>query len=267
MSNPDPGLEAVSGYLRAIPNLESVIGEALRQAIDDVIEGPRTGRWRLEDLSKVEKSYIGTRVEILVRTALKAGQGRKLDYLIAGHEVDAKYTISMWDWMIPQEAMGELCLLLSANDADSSFVAGLVRIEERILTEGKNQDKKRHIASNRRDAIRWLVRQGKLPRNFLMQDINAEDRRMIFSMPAGQDRVNLMFRRFPRKPIPAAAIIAAATEFQNARPRVLEAAKALPEFRILDGENPGDREAAKALGISLAAGHFVSVQADGAGKR
>lgn len=126
MDKQDPPLEEVFKYLQQFPNFNAVIGQAIRQAIDEVIEGPRTGRWKVDALEKVEKTYIGTRVEIIVRSALGLEKGSTLDYVIVGHEVDAKFTL-LKAWMIPQEAVSQLCLLLAADDENLKFSAGLVR--------------------------------------------------------------------------------------------------------------------------------------------
>ncbi len=256
-------LDVVYKFLMSVPKLESTVGNAIRQGIDEVIQGPRTGRWSIDELEKVEKTYIGTRVEILVRSALGLERGNELsgnpDYRIRGHFVDAKFSIFHWRWMIPREAMGQLCLLISAEDAASLFHVGLVRITEDILTASGNRDGKRSISAAGRTAIRWVVEEGKLPRNFLMHDINAKERAALFKMPAGQARVNELFLRFPHKPIPATTVVELATEFEDARRHAIEAAREVG-CEILDGDDPNDVKAAAKLNITLPPGHFISTK-------
>ena len=56
----DNGIEAITSSLTIGEDLASVAGAAVRQAIDEVIDGGRTGRWCIDQLEKVEKTYIGT---------------------------------------------------------------------------------------------------------------------------------------------------------------------------------------------------------------
>ena len=56
----DNGIEAITSSLTIREDLASVAGAAVRQAIDEVIDGGRTGRWCIDQLEKVEKTYIGT---------------------------------------------------------------------------------------------------------------------------------------------------------------------------------------------------------------
>lgn len=51
----------------------------LRQALDEVIDGMRTGRWSVESLEKTEKTYIGTKVEILFKFDFDLPDGQNLD--------------------------------------------------------------------------------------------------------------------------------------------------------------------------------------------
>ena len=48
-------------------NFALEVPRRLREALDEVIDTPRTGRFTLSQLEKTEKTYIGTKVEILVR--------------------------------------------------------------------------------------------------------------------------------------------------------------------------------------------------------
>lgn len=92
-----------------------------RSAIDEVIDTARTGRYFLSDLEKTEKTYLGTKFEILLRDWLNVPRGIVLDLLIGGREVDVKSTTSGGSgWMIPPEAIGQLCVLLRVNEQDST---------------------------------------------------------------------------------------------------------------------------------------------------
>ena len=263
----DEPLDQVFKFIKNFPKFGEVIGLAIRQAIDDVIEGPRTDRWSIAALDKVEKTYIGTRVEILVRNALGVPRGRVLDYLIEGHEVDAKFSIYHGKWMIPQEAVGEICLLLSANDEELTFNVGVVRADITILTAGQNQDKKRSISAVGRSNIRRLIDVGQLPKNFLMHEISVSDRIEIFREPAGQARVNTLFRLLPNKPIPAEVISALASHPQHMATYAAYESKRMTGFTILSGHVVNEVMEARKFGVELRPGYFMRTEADDANIR
>lgn len=41
------------------PDPEETFGEVIRRSIDEVLDGPRTGGWSLDQLEKTEKTYVG----------------------------------------------------------------------------------------------------------------------------------------------------------------------------------------------------------------
>jgi hypothetical protein len=255
----DTALDQVESKLSRVPLIGDILGRAIRQGIDDVIQGPRTGRWNIADLEKTEKSYIGTRIEIEVRAGLGVERGKKLDYLIEGHEVDLKFSIKYGGWMIPREAQDEICLVLSANDSKHLFWAGLIRADKDVLRPGKNQDRKGSVSAAGRDKIRWLVREGKLAKNFFMHDLEQRARDLIFAQPPGQARVNELFLQCERRVIPGSAIVAAATEVDDSAPRVAVAAQELKQMEILDGNKEDARRRAQVLNIRLLPGHYVAI--------
>ncbi len=112
----DHTLEKAVAWFRSQARFDERFAAAIRQSLDEVFDGQRTGRYRLEQLSKVEKTYIGTKVEIVVQDAFGLERGRRLDYMVDEQEVDAKWSMTSGGWMIPTEAVGELCLCLTAND-------------------------------------------------------------------------------------------------------------------------------------------------------
>src|SRR4051812_26754403 len=74
--------------LRRIPKGTSpgeFFGGLVRRAVDEVLT-LQSMRYRIDQLAAPEQTYIGTRVEILVREALDVGIGLRSDTLIAGEE-------------------------------------------------------------------------------------------------------------------------------------------------------------------------------------
>jgi len=192
------GLLSVANYFNEFPEagttLESIVGDMLRLAIDEVIDMPRTGRFSVDELEKTEKTYIGTKVEIVFRDLFKLEKGIKLDLLVNGQEVDVKNTIGP-NWTIPCEAVDQICILLKTNDLRSLFGFGLIICRERVLNKGRNRDQKRTLSKQGREEILWLVENGALPKNVFLH-MDSELRSSILSASSGAKRLANLFRSF-----------------------------------------------------------------------
>lgn len=252
----DEHLEAVTKWLRSIP-LEKTIGACLRQAIDEVLDGQRTGRFDIDDLEKTEKTYLGTKVEIIIRSTLGLQRGKRMDYLIQGREVDSKFTIGK-NWTIPREANGHICLLTSADDHNSAFRVGIVRISNAILNIGENRDGKRTLSSAGRQAVEWLVPGGSLPANILM-GLPEADRTAISAASAGyrghgnggQLRTNELFRRVQGRPVDRNTVLTVARQDDSPK-RVRDARNKLrPEGIIILGHQSNHPRIAEALDLAV----------------
>ena len=202
----DIALNEVVGFFQEVPDFPSRAGEAIRKAFDEVIDAERTGRWDLNALEKTEKTYIGTKVEIVFRAEFELPRGNKLDNLIHGNEVDTKFSLT-GGWMIPSEAFGELCLLVSGNDDRGSFSVGLIRASLNYLGAGQNKDGKKGISAEGKKQISWLVRDAPLPRNFIL-DLSPSIRTEILSQPHATKRIKSLFTLVKNQIIPRSAITA-----------------------------------------------------------
>lgn len=213
MSNPTPravfdeSAAEVRDELAAIcrklgANPAELIGAAVRRAIDEVVDGPRTGRWSIEQLEKTEKTYIGTKVEILVRNALNLDRQGPLDTWISGYAVDIKWSKSS-AWQIPTEAVNQLCLVVGIRN--EALSAGVVWCRAEWLNEGQNKDGKKTLSEEGRGQIAWLFNGAPLPRNFLA-DIDEPDRTFIMSGRSGQERIRRLFMTCKEVPVPRSAI-------------------------------------------------------------
>jgi len=103
----------------------------LRDCIDALINTPRTGRRDFNELEKVEKTFIGTHVEIVVRRFLRLEKGL-LDTVILGHDVDIKFTTGD-NWTIPPEAYNHPCLIIAADEERSLCYMGLIVIRPGVM--------------------------------------------------------------------------------------------------------------------------------------
>jgi len=95
----DPELAAVATELSALDPDGSRMAGAIRDALDMLLDGQHTGRYRWDQLHKTEKTHAGTLVEIALARTLHLADGQGLDYTIAGADVDCKFSHRMGGWM------------------------------------------------------------------------------------------------------------------------------------------------------------------------
>lgn len=250
MDSQDSDLERVLTRFTAIPGLSVMVGKAIRQALNEVIDGARTKRYRFEQLDKEEKTYIGKKIEIILRDALGLPKGHICDLDVDGIEVDIKWSAS-GHWMIPRENIDQICLVITAteNEIGSTFNMGLIRTTLAVLNIGKNQDQKRTISAVGMRQVRWLFQSEPMPSNFLLQ-LPSQTRETILSQDTGQARISELFRLVQMVPIPREAIEAIGNQRDTAK-RIRDARLDLnPEgIKILSGKY--GRLKARDLGLPI----------------
>ncbi len=243
------------------------IARMMRQTLDQLYDGQRTGRYSWDQLHKTERTHFGTLFEINLRREFDdvIDEGVKLDYRIAGHDVDCKFSQTMNAWMIPPEALGELLFVGYVKDAANEFAVGVVRASPEHLRSGANRDAKVGLNQYGRDAVRWLHRPGNLPPNVLLQ-ADPEDIAAIFRPgQSGQSRVNELFRRIVRQRIGRSAVATVAQQ-DDFMKRVRENGGARSALRpegyvILGGDYAKHRSIARELGLVVPRpGEMVSTQ-------
>jgi hypothetical protein len=202
----DPEWVVVEAAVRALagPDLERTFSVAIRRSIDEVLDGERTGRWDFDQLEKTEKTYVGTKFEIVLRTALGLDRGPLLDLEIEGEPVDIKWAMNS-SWQIPIEAVNRLCLCVGGLKAMSRFQAGLVRCRPEYLNTGSNRDGKRTLSAAGRDAMTVLVPSAPFPPNFVAE-MDPVLRVEITEEKTIQARITKLFKLLPRTPIPRSAV-------------------------------------------------------------
>src|SRR5580692_6835211 len=141
----DPGLAAVEAELHRLDPAGAQVASVLRDTLDQIYDGQHTGRWSYDQLHKTEKTHVGTLVEINLHRQFGFADGTATDYRIAGIEVDCKYSMTYGGWELPPEAIGQICLLITADDQRSTWQAGLLRVQEPFLRSGQNRDAKRQL--------------------------------------------------------------------------------------------------------------------------
>lgn len=240
-------------------SVEATFATIVRQALDEVIDGPRTGRWSLEQLSKTEKAYVGTKIEILVKSTLLLESGIGVDALIADHDVDIKWSQTL-DWMIAPENVDKICLGLGLAD-ERSFSVGVFWATPDALRGGANRDGKLSLTSAaRRDKVLWLVSKAVLPADFVAELPN-QIRRQVFAEKSAQDRIRKLAELVPMTAIPRQAFLTVAKNKADAMRRLRRDAlnvDALGDMVLLSTKYR--RRELEALGMhGLPKNHWVSV--------
>jgi Restriction endonuclease NaeI len=259
-SGADRSLDEVYAALAEAPSLEQTFAYGIRQAIDEVIDGPRTGRFSFAELEKTEKTYVGTRIEIVVRSALGLERIPPLDTVVAGHPLDIKWSATQ-GWMIPTEAVGQLCLLVGTRrQGGEEFDVGLMRCTPDVLSAGSNKDKKRSLSAYGRSKIRWLINGGMLEPNFLAtlpSDIVAK----VLNEKTGQARLRRLFLELPPgTPVPRLAAATLGQQYDPMRRLRADRKDTLGGLKVMSGRYTINRDAAVALGYGEIPGDcFIAV--------
>lgn len=256
-SEDDPELHAVARRLRELDPTGERVATVLRDTLDQLYDGQRTGRWSYDQLHKTEKTHMGTLVEINLHREFEFDDGDATDYRIAGIEVDCKFSMSQGAWMLPPEAVGHLCLVLWASDQASAWEAGLVRVIERHLGPPNRDGKRRLTAEGRLRVHRLWPDHGRLAENLLLH-LDATTRDQIFSARArwgnrhGQARVNELFRQVQKRIIRRAVVATVAQQddpMKRARGSGGSRTHLRPEGILVLGNESSNLRVAVALGL------------------
>ena len=208
----DETLDRVEAAFRAIPDLRAKLRDGIARAVDEIVDPVRSARWTITNLDQPEKTVIGIRVENVLRMELELQRAQHLDMIVAGENVDVKFTIGT-NWQIPLEAHGAICLLTSFREADHTASAGLLRTVPEALNPGSNRDRKRGVSMSGRAAIRWLIKDEVAGLSIIgfMAGLTPELRSAVTDPAVGaQVRLNRLFTALKDRPIPEALVQAVA---------------------------------------------------------
>ena len=191
---PDPALEEVADTLRRSDPRGERWAKVIRHTYDMIYNGQETMRYRWDQLMKTEKTHFGTLFEINAQREFLFEGGKKTDYRISGHQVDAKWSQTLGGWMLPPEVFGEIALVATGSDEKAVWSLGLIRVTEEVRREASNRDKKSQLNRFGRQSIQWLWRDEDLRPNVLLQ-IPPGDVDRIFESRFGTKRTDELFRR------------------------------------------------------------------------
>jgi len=156
-----------------------------------VIDAPRTGRVHARELEKTEKTYIGTKIEILVRNFFRLPKGI-LDLTIDGLDVDVKNTLAD-TWMIPREAVEKPCILVVSDEVKHTCFFGIFVAHIDNLTARPNQDQKRSVSASGFANIHWILIDEPYPPSFWSK-LGEKKTHAIMRGKSGNERIEALFR-------------------------------------------------------------------------
>ncbi len=231
-----------------------------RSAIDEVIDTARTGRLFFRQLEKTEKTYLGTKFEILLRDWLQVPKGVRLDLLVGDREVDVKSTTGgRSGWMIPPEAIDQFCILLRVNEATAKCAVGIARCRQEYLLGTKNRDQKTSFSAAGTKNIWWLVSDYQYTPNFWTL-IDEDRRAMIMRSGSATQKLAALFEHCIGLPVSRIQVqaIAAQDDFMKRLRKNGGARDLLAPKKIVILYSEADRKLMQQLGIACGYREFVS---------
>src|SRR5712664_3565535 len=97
----DAERNGVAAEIRNLDPRGSRTAQVRRDTFDQLYDGRRTRRYRWDQLYSTERTQVGNVVEMNLHREFKFPDGDKLNYQIAGADVDCKYSQTLGGWMIP----------------------------------------------------------------------------------------------------------------------------------------------------------------------
>lgn len=243
---PPAEVSAVAGWFEGVEDGRERFRWVLRDSIDELLDGQRTGRWGYQQLSKTEKTHLGTVIEVNLTKEFELPDGVDLDWRVADQDLDCKFSKDMGSWSIPMEMY--LCpdheeksgnrdhqaLLVWVCDDCSQWAAGMLVITDARLrwtrrksgewVRAYNRDFKRTLTPEAQREIYWLWGglQQDLPENTILHMPPVSRARVFADAVSGQARVNALFVEIQRKLVRRAIVLTVAQQ-DDAPKRVRDA--------------------------------------------
>lgn len=173
------------------------LGGAIRQSLDEVLDTPRTGRVDPAQLSEVERAYVGEKVPILTRSTFGFRQGRRLDCVVAGEEVEVAWADGHTGPPGSATVPHGLCLHVGCDESLTNFSAGLARpVPVRGRVPGVDDRTGVDSPDSAVDpgTIRWFVEGAPVPPSVLAELSPRERSSVLDGSVSGQTRAVRLFR-------------------------------------------------------------------------
>jgi hypothetical protein len=233
----------------------------IKDAVDFVLDPVKTGRTQLVELDRVEKTFIGLKIDHYLRDLLDVPRGLKRDMQIDGVDIDIKNTVSS-TWMIPPETyrVEEPCLLIATAKSDGRCWLGLMMARDAYLG-APNRDGKRSVSENGRQNILWLVEGEPYPAS-AWDGVDMARFRELRRLKGGTKRAAQFFRENLNQRIPRTVIQALLYDQRDYMKRVRGnggARDLLREDGILLLSGTYDAKLARKRGFDLSADEFLAL--------
>lgn len=268
----DPDLSDVVAALQTADPDGLRSARIFRETFDQLYDGEHTGRYSVDQLYKTEKTHFGTLIEINLRREFQEiiNDGHTMDFSIAGHDIDCKFSFTDGGWMLPPECFGLLLLVTTANDKKAAWSMGVVRATEENRRTSANRDGKTSLSRTGRDAIHWLHHNAQMAPNILLS-LDEDTRTKILGLDSGQARINELFRIVTNQRI-GRNVVATVAQQKDYMKRVRYSGGARsalrPEGYLILGEYASHRDIAISLGATVPEpGEFVSIQVVPCGRK
>jgi hypothetical protein len=260
----DGELQSVAAWLAGHPVAE-LYTDAIRNSIDYVLDGGRTGRFDLmsPEVHPGERASVGAKLEYEILRSFKLPKSKPLDTSIAGVPVDIKATVGA-NWAIPTEAHCQLCICTQMQLKNNRHRSWLIRAHRSWLYRGKgNQDKKRGLAVHAWE--NWslpLYNWTELPINPLRYLTEEQATEVLSKKPGQVERMLKMFHYLEGHIIPRNVFLTVGAGKQDPmrRARQLKERAALQGLTVLCGTWVDSREQAAARGITLKTGEWIALR-------
>jgi len=154
--------DALAARVGSLEQFKAAIPQRLKDAVDYVIDPVRTARTSIAELDKVEKTFLGLKVEHVFRDLVDLPAGLR-DLRVGDMDVDIKNSVTT-AWMIPQETYSnvEPCILFGIADEEQTCSVGIMVARMEYLGS-PNRDQKRGITAVGRANTLWLLKDEPFP--------------------------------------------------------------------------------------------------------
>ncbi|MEM8793410.1 MAG: NaeI family type II restriction endonuclease [Pseudomonadota bacterium] len=243
--------------------LQQAVPQAIRDAIDFVLDPIRTGRVEIAELDNVEKTFVGLKIEHYVREILGAPKGLR-DLEIDNQDVDIKNTLDN-SWMIPPETYRDTgpCLVINSKESESRCWMGLLLARDEYLN-APNRDGKRGVRSGAVAHVLWLVEGESYPPS-VWRAFDMDAFRKLRTVQPGTARAAEFFRQNAEKVVPREVVEALLFDQKDPMKRVRgnQGARDILKFEgfaLLSGSY-GNRVLTELGRVRLSGDEFIAIRA------
>jgi hypothetical protein len=190
----DQDLSRIQEAFRALDPVGARTAGVLRNALDQIYDGPNTGRYRWDQLFKTEKMYFGNLVEIYLQREFRFEDGLVMRFRIEGIEANLCCSHIFDQWRIPPDARNQINILVSAFDGGAStWSLGVFRAMDEWMRADMGGGGELMPSDVGLSEIHWIWKDAVLAQNLLLQ-LHEDSVRAVMALPSCTDRVCELFR-------------------------------------------------------------------------